>query len=426
MPHFECVQVWGQQAVYTANNSNSETEGCTPEEVDNGTCNSSSVTYVDVLIASECWYNSGSGCGGSLSGTSSGTSSGGGGTSTSPNEDPVVTTPVVVPAWQQVITCLGFEYLENNVGVSAWLQQHPRSNGGAATIINNYLQANSCSPTSQELAQEAIVELMDDEECPLLTSETQTAIFTYLTANNNSQEAQNFVAEAKTAICEGGVTSFEEFIELKEPCDKINEQVTDTNFQEKVTEIRGSLNEDHEVGYAQNIDGNFIPLQPDGNHSLNIPVGSQTMGFIHTHQNPYEVPDKNGDGIPEEAVPHKILSDTDVLTFITILITANVNTNPVENVFASNYSSSNNNFTIRFTGNIADVQNNYTTIAQKEALRLKYEEYFKRGNKIKNFLLFLKNEIGIDGIRLFKMKNNGDIEEKVLNDNNNVDTIPCI
>ena len=37
----------------------------------------------------------------------------------------------------------------------------------------------------------------------------------------------------------------------------------------------------------------------------------------------------------------------------------------------------------------------------------------------------MKNEIGVNGVRLFKIKNNGTIKEKKLNENGNVETETC-
>jgi aspartyl aminopeptidase len=46
-------------------------------------------------------------------------------------------------------------------------------------------------------------------------------------------------------------------------------------------------------------------------------------------------------------------------------------------------------------------------------------------NDEKAFLLFVKNELGIDGLVLFKEKKNGNIKEKKLDENDKVESVPC-
>lgn len=53
-------------------------------------------------------------------------------------------------------------------------------------------------------------------------------------------------------------------------------------------------------------------------------------------------------------------------------------------------------------------------------------QYFERYTKREKALLrFIKDEIGVDGIRLFKIKNNGTIKEKKLNEIGNVNSETC-
>lgn len=209
------------------------------------------------------------------------------------------------------------------------------------------------------------------------------------------------------------------------PCTKITEQINNTDFTEKVEILKDSLNLKYEIGYSQKTDGSFTKLENLSDSSLSIPITSDMKGFIHTHNNNYEIPDENGDGVPEIKKSYKIFSDTDVLTFIDLLLNANENNILLNDVYGSVYTST-GNYTLRFTGNIDNVQNNFQTQAQKEALRKKYKEYLKQyGNKEKAFLKFYKNEIGIEGVRLFKINNNGTIKEKFLDENGDFDSETC-
>ncbi|AWM13734.1 hypothetical protein DI487_07560 [Flavobacterium sediminis] len=152
------------------------------------------------------------------------------------------------------------------------------------------------------------------------------------------------------------------------------------------------------------------------------------IGYIHSHINRYEVPDSNGDGIPEEVKPIKMPSPGDVIKFLILLQNADNNGIPLSDVYGSMYSAV-NDYTLKFTGDIQDVLaniNNLRTLKNNKTLDKKYMEYFKKYklNREKAFLKFLKNEIGIEGIRLFKI-NGKTVKEKFLNENGGVSSQDC-
>lgn len=216
-----------------------------------------------------------------------------------------------------------------------------------------------------------------------------------------------------------------------DPCQEITEQIANADFVAKVNIVNSSsaFNSNQETGFSQKTDGTFNGLSAmNGGHALSIPITNTMIGFLHSHINGYLVPDTNGDGIPDEENPIKMLSPGDIITFLQLLENANANNIPLNDIYGSMYSSE-GNYTIKFTGDVTDVLsnlNNLETLRNNKTLNTKYKAYFNDyGNKEKAMLNFLKNEIGIDGIRLFKIKNNGTIKEKSLNDNGNVESETC-
>jgi len=233
--------------------------------------------------------------------------------------------------------------------------------------------------------------------------------------------------------CRGsGCVEFEDPEEKEDPCDKIAEQIANTNFGEKVDIVNSSsaFNDDKENGFSQNQNGDFTQLSAiDDGHSLDMPspLPIDIIGFLHSHINSYYGVDTNGDGIEDLVKVIKMPSSGDIVTFLNILVKANANNIPLIDIYGSMYSSS-GNYTLKFTGDINDVLtniNNLRFLRDGKILEKKYKQYFQRYGKQKAFLRFLKNEIGIDGVRLFKIKNSGTIKEKFLNNNENVDSENC-
>ncbi|MCO6174885.1 hypothetical protein NHF50_07480 [Flavobacterium sp. NRK F10] len=226
------------------------------------------------------------------------------------------------------------------------------------------------------------------------------------------------------------IPAVESAVELITPCKKILDQLNNSDFKEKehIVNSSSAFNADHEIGFSQNSDNSFNELTADGGHALDIPINSNMIGYIHSHINRYEVPDSNGDGIPEEVKPIKMPSPGDVIKFLILLQNADNNGIPLSDVYGSMYSAV-NDYTLKFTGDIQDVLaniNNLRTLKNNKTLDKKYMEYFKKYklNREKAFLKFLKNEIGIEGIRLFKI-NGKTVKEKFLNENGGVSSQDC-
>lgn len=139
----------------------------------------------------------------------------------------------------------------------------------------------------------------------------------------------------------------------------------------------------------------------------------------------YELVSTVNNGIVEIRKPIKMFSPADVNALM-LLIQANISSGDYSQYYV-NMVSSNGNYTIMFTGSHFDIKTGFDT----KAWRDKYVEFYKKenGSDEKIFLKFLKNEMQVNGVELFKIRNNGTIEEKSLGINSNgklvVNTTPC-
>lgn len=76
--------------------------------------------------------------------------------------------------------------------------------------------------------------------------------------------------------------------------------------------------------------------------------------------------------------------------------------------------SSDGTYVIKFTGTAANIKMGFNG----ENWRLKFQKYFEENDKRNNetnFLLFMKNEMQIQGISLYQVKSNGKVFEHKLN-----------
>ena len=116
-----------------------------------------------------------------------------------------------------------------------------------------------------------------------------------------------------------------------------------------------------------------------------------------------------------------MFSPGDVQQFILLLMNAGKNNIPLIDIYGTMVSDS-GTYMLKYVG----VYNGINTgLNFDNALNESYKKYFRTyTNKEKAFLLFMKEKIGID-IELYKLKDDGTIEKKVLNSAKKVDTNPC-
>tara|TARA_R110002074_G_scaffold188556_1_gene354339 strand:- start:197 stop:1594 length:1398 start_codon:yes stop_codon:yes gene_type:complete len=210
-----------------------------------------------------------------------------------------------------------------------------------------------------------------------------------------------------------------------DPCKNISKQIGNPIYYLKANELKTKTGQKKETGYKQNKDGSFTSLSDTNNgHSLTIKVDKNTMGYMHTHLNNYltgEIDKKTGKSLI--AKPIRLFSPADIIKFLQMVKNSKYNGVPMHLVYATLISST-GNYTLRFTGNIDDIIN----IKSVNDYNADYKRYFKKKHKNnveKAFLHFIKDFIKVDGINLHRLRDNGDIEKKTLNNNGKVDTNDC-
>lgn len=205
------------------------------------------------------------------------------------------------------------------------------------------------------------------------------------------------------------------------PCNQLKTQNTDANFKAKITELEKKTRLTNETGYAQKKDGTYQTLTNSGGDQLDFAIDATTIGFMHTHLDPYESGKFDSDGNPEIRSPIQMFSPADIKSFILLLVNANKNNIPLSDVYGTMVAS-NGVYQLRFEGSYSDIN----TGLNFDNLNAKYKDYFGNiSNLEKAFALFLKEQIGINGISLYKLKSDGTSEKKSLDTNNKLTTTPC-
>lgn len=206
-------------------------------------------------------------------------------------------------------------------------------------------------------------------------------------------------------------------------CEKADVQLQNPKLQAIIEELRKKTNLKHESGYGVNKDGTFTPLSADpktGNCIINV-HSRNTMGYVHTHLNDF-IDGYDNNGNPQLNQPIRMFSHTDIIKFLRILRYSMYNDISTSAVYGMMISSS-GTYMLKFDGNVSTIINFNRT---KDELEPIYRKYFRDNlNKEKAFLLFLKNEIRVQGIKLLKIKRNGNIKTKTLNSKNRVNTNDC-
>lgn len=201
-----------------------------------------------------------------------------------------------------------------------------------------------------------------------------------------------------------------------DPCKDIKRHIQQPNIQNQYNELKNKTNLRVENGFAQYKTGPIQVLtHAPGGHAMNLaPIRTRDAeGYTHTHLNDYVLP--NG----KLANIIRIHSPADLIKFLLIVKTAvNGSTKYVDVI------SKTGNYTLRFTGD----KHHITGLKPKAAYSRIYEGYMTlhKLNFEKGFLHFVKNEIGINGIELYKFSLDGKrIERKKLDANGKVITDNC-
>lgn len=216
------------------------------------------------------------------------------------------------------------------------------------------------------------------------------------------------------------------------PCEKIKTNFANTKFKQKVTDLDKPevFDYDHEMGFAAGyppsntgvLGTQYPPMENAiGSHTVNLPPGNQYFGFMHTHNN-----ESNG------GVPIKIFSPADLAVFLTSCVVNADQSGDIADAYAMVITSE-GNYMLNYTG--ATTNFNYNTTIKKswnewyikQLLKIQNEDgSFDQDKVEKVFVRFLKEEVKIDGVELYKVaKITGKATELTLDANNNILPIPC-
>lgn len=210
----------------------------------------------------------------------------------------------------------------------------------------------------------------------------------------------------------------------KTPCQNIQVQLKNLSFKAKVDELGKLTGKKQETGYAQTTSGVFTPLPVMNNgHSLDLSkINPSTLfGFIHTHLDDFET-GKIVDSNPEISQNIRIFSPADVIKFLQI---AKMAKDPSQ-VYATVITGS-GNYTLKFTGNKDDIVNVKNEREYNEA----YIDLIQKRGKEKGFLQFLKDQVKVPGVELYKLHkplfgSTFTVQRKLLDANGKLISKDCI
>ena len=208
---------------------------------------------------------------------------------------------------------------------------------------------------------------------------------------------------------------------VKNPCDKIKTLKEDPNYKNAVAALKENFKLQYETGYYISESNGYEAGTPVGNLQLSGKIHADTYGIIHVHEDDFTHQVNNGILRDEEVKPIHMFSPADVNKFSSLLINANKHQTPLDKVFIEMVSSS-GRYQLRFEGDINNVKN-----FDYESMNTTYSSYMDKysNNLDTGLLMFISEQIGIDGITLFKMNNDGSTDRKTLSSPNVLATNPC-
>ncbi|RZJ72055.1 MAG: hypothetical protein EOO47_22680 [Flavobacterium sp.] len=204
-------------------------------------------------------------------------------------------------------------------------------------------------------------------------------------------------------------------------CVKVKAQSSSTAYKEKVEELKTKTNQKNETGFEEKKNGSFNPLTNDGDNSMNaVPLGD-TKGFMHTHVNPYFTGKYDNNNDPIYNRPIRMFSPADVNILMGVVNKNRTTGNYLE--YYVSMISSNGNYMIKFTGAESDLKMGFHTQEWDDS----YKEFMMGYiNLEKGFLRFLNEKMGVKGVKLYKVENNGNVKTIELKpDGKTIDKKDC-
>lgn len=207
----------------------------------------------------------------------------------------------------------------------------------------------------------------------------------------------------------------------KDPCDKIKKLIESILHKRKVEELKKNFKLQYETGYYISKTMGYVEGTAYGSQVLNGKIYPDTYGVTHVHIDTFTHMVNNGGIRPEVVKPIPMFSPKDINTLCSLLLTTNkYKTSSSDEVFNEMISSS-GTYQLRFDGDINNVKNfDYDALSQTYVEHM--EDY--KNNLESGLLVFIKDYIGIDGITLYKINDDGTSDKKTLSQNG-LSTTPC-
>ncbi len=212
---------------------------------------------------------------------------------------------------------------------------------------------------------------------------------------------------------EGPCADCEEPDPEPDPCDKVATQFANANYKAKANELKGKTNLKYESGFEEKKNGGYNALTNNGNDALHADPSNDTKGYVHNHVDDYETGELNPDGNPIINKPIKMFSPADVNTLMN-LVDKNRSSGDFSEYYVSMVTNGYGHYMLKFTGNASDIKTGFGGGDWDK----KYIDHMQKfSNLEKGFLQFLKNEMNVTGVELFKVKNNGQAKSIALKPN---------
>ena len=256
-----------------------------------------------------------------------------------------------------------------------------------------------------------------DGDCDTRCSGSATTITDWCTGNSVTFRTKN--NDLVEIECENTVGIIFE----KEDCEELNEQVTDSDFLEKMHELEEKLNLPHETGYAQEYTGGYNPMELVGDGSrLKFPASPTVKGIVHNHSGPVIKKDLIT-GKEEEYWPVNIYSPTDIESFLRTVSNGDGTNFDVSDAYSALVTFE-GSYILKFKGDITNIPN--APDPNNKGVRRVYHEFVtKAENQLSGFMTFL-SIYNVTNVAVYEINNLGVQTGRYYDENGDYKIINCI
>ena len=199
------------------------------------------------------------------------------------------------------------------------------------------------------------------------------------------------------------------------PCTKIKAQRSDTEFDDKITDLEGKIGLTKETGYIQKWGGSYeykdnAGATSDANtlHLPEVATNDYLKAFMHTHIN--DVPNSEKKGV-------KMFSPADVVYFMDLVQNAQTKGQSLSDPYAVMVTSI-GNYQIRFTGNKFQIKtfSDEQAKSHRDPFIEAMKNYIDKPKQLElRFLKYIQEKMLLYGITLYRMNSDGTTTEIKLN-----------